>query len=44
MQKCKDLEMKKFYILATKKFVWSARVLKNQIDNKTYGKIFVKSD
>jgi len=38
MQKCKDFEMKKFYILATKKFVWSVRVLKNQIDNKTYEK------
>ena len=36
MQKCKDFEMKKFYILATKKFDWSTRVLKNQIDNKTY--------
>ena len=36
MKKCKDFEMKKFYILATKKFGWSTRVLKNQIDNKTY--------
>jgi len=36
LQKCKDFEMKKFYILATKKFNWSFRVLRNQIDNKTY--------
>jgi len=36
MQKCKDFEMKKFHILATKKFDWSSRVLKNQIDNKTF--------
>lgn len=36
MQKCKDFQMKKFYILATKKFNWSYRVLINQIDNKTF--------
>ena len=36
MKKCKDLQMREFYILATKKFGWSYRVLKNQIDNKTY--------
>ena len=37
-QKCKDNLERKFYILATKKFGWTYRVLSHQIDNQSYEK------
>ena len=37
-QKCKDNLERQFYILATKKFGWTYRVLKHQIENKSYEK------
>jgi predicted nuclease of restriction endonuclease-like (RecB) superfamily len=37
-QKCKDDLEREFYILATKKFGWTYRVLQHQIDNKSYEK------
>jgi predicted nuclease of restriction endonuclease-like (RecB) superfamily len=37
-QKCKDDLEREFYILVTKKFGWTYRVLQHQIDNKSYEK------
>jgi predicted nuclease of restriction endonuclease-like (RecB) superfamily len=37
-QKCKDNLEREFYILSTKKFGWTYRVLKHQIDNHSYEK------
>jgi predicted nuclease of restriction endonuclease-like (RecB) superfamily len=37
-QKCKDNLEREFYILATKKFGWTYRLLDHQIDNKSYEK------
>jgi predicted nuclease of restriction endonuclease-like (RecB) superfamily len=37
-QKAKDNLERQFYILATKKFGWTYRVLSHQIDNKSYEK------
>ena len=36
--KCKERDQRQFYIVATKKFGWTTRVLDHQIDNKTYEK------
>ena len=36
MTKCKDLQEKQFYILATKKFGWTKDVLINKVESKTY--------
>jgi predicted nuclease of restriction endonuclease-like (RecB) superfamily len=38
MGRCKDNQERRFYIMATKKFVWSKNVLIHQIENKTYEK------
>jgi predicted nuclease of restriction endonuclease-like (RecB) superfamily len=38
LNKCKDNQERRFYILATKKFGWSKNVLIHQIENKTYEK------
>jgi len=37
-QKCKDNLEREFYILSTKKFGWTYRVLEHQIENKSYEK------
>lgn len=37
-QKCKDNLERQFYILSTKKFGWTYRVLEHQIDNNSYEK------
>ncbi len=37
-QKCKDNQERQFYILSTKKFGWTYRVLEHQIENKSYEK------
>jgi len=37
-QKCKDNLEREFYILSTKKFGWTYRVLDHQIENKSYEK------
>ena len=39
-QKCKDNLEREFYILSTKKFGWTYRVLKHQIDNHSYKNIY----
>lgn len=36
LNKCKDSQERKFYILSTKKFGWTKNVLIHQIENKTY--------
>ena len=36
MSKCKDLQERQFYILATKKFGWTKDVLIHQVELKTY--------
>jgi predicted nuclease of restriction endonuclease-like (RecB) superfamily len=38
LNKCKDNQERRFYILAVKKFGWSKNVLIYQIENKTYEK------
>jgi predicted nuclease of restriction endonuclease-like (RecB) superfamily len=38
LNKCKDNQERRFYILATKKFGWSKNILIHQIENKTYEK------
>jgi predicted nuclease of restriction endonuclease-like (RecB) superfamily len=38
LSKCKDNQQRRFYILATKKFGWTSRVLSHQIDNATFEK------
>lgn len=38
MSKCKDLQERHFYILATKKFGWTKDVLIHQIENKSFEK------
>jgi predicted nuclease of restriction endonuclease-like (RecB) superfamily len=38
LNKCKDNQERRFYILAAKKFGWSKNVLVHQIENKTYEK------
>jgi len=37
-QKCKDNLERQFYIISTKKFGWTYRVLEHQIDNNSYEK------
>lgn len=37
-QKCKDNLERQFYIIATKKFGWTYRVLEHQIENQSYEK------
>jgi predicted nuclease of restriction endonuclease-like (RecB) superfamily len=36
MSKCKDMQERQFYILATKKFGWTKDVLINQVEQKSY--------
>lgn len=38
MAKCKDTQLRQFYILATKKFGWTKDVLLNKIELQTYEK------
>jgi predicted nuclease of restriction endonuclease-like (RecB) superfamily len=38
LSKCKDNQQRRFYILATKKFGWTSRVLIHQIENQTFEK------
>jgi predicted nuclease of restriction endonuclease-like (RecB) superfamily len=38
LSKCKDNQERQFYILASKKYGWTARVLNHQIENKSYEK------
>ncbi len=38
MSKCKDVQEKRFYILATKKFGWTKNVLIHQIENRSFEK------
>ena len=38
LSKCKENQQRRFYILATKKFGWTSRVLSHQIDNQTFEK------
>lgn len=38
LEKCSDLLEREFYLLHTKKFGWTYRVLQHQIENKTYEK------
>lgn len=38
LEKCQDNLEREFYILHTKKFGWTYRVLRHQIENKTYEK------
>ena len=38
MNKCKDVQERRFYIMSTKKFGWTKNVLIHQIENKTYEK------
>ncbi len=38
LSKCKDDQQRRFYILATKKFGWTSRVLSHQIENQTFEK------
>lgn len=38
LSKCKDNRERQFYILATKKFGWTARVLANQIESHSFEK------
>ena len=41
MQKCKDLQMREFYILATKKFGWTKNVLIHQIESQAYERFLI---
>jgi predicted nuclease of restriction endonuclease-like (RecB) superfamily len=38
LSKCKDNQQRRFYILATKKFGWTSRVLSHQIENQSFEK------
>ena len=38
LKKCQSSEQRRFYLISSKKFGWSKRVLEHQIDNKTYQK------
>jgi len=38
MSKCKDIHERQFYIIATKKFGWTKKVLIHQIENKSFEK------
>ncbi len=38
MEKCKDNEEREFYMITSKKYGWTYRVLINQIENQTYQK------
>lgn len=38
LSKCKDDRERQFYILATKKFGWTSRVLNHQIENRSFEK------
>lgn len=38
MEKCKENLERKFYLIMTKKYGWTYRVLSNQIENQTYEK------
>ncbi|MDR0911970.1 MAG: PDDEXK nuclease domain-containing protein [Methanobrevibacter sp.] len=41
MEKCKDSQMREFYILATKKFGWSKNVLIHQIETNAYERFLI---
>ncbi|KZX10134.1 hypothetical protein MBCUR_18690 [Methanobrevibacter curvatus] len=41
MQKCKDSQMREFYILATKKFGWTKSVLIHQIESQAYERFLI---
>ncbi|MCL2115463.1 MAG: DUF1016 N-terminal domain-containing protein [Methanobrevibacter sp.] len=41
MQKCKDSQMREFYILATKKFGWTKNVLIHQIESQAYERFLI---
>jgi predicted nuclease of restriction endonuclease-like (RecB) superfamily len=41
LNKCKDNQERRFYILAIKKFGWCKNILIHQIENKTYEKYFL---
>ena len=36
--KCKERDKRQFYLVATKKYGWTTRVLEHQVENKTYDK------
>ncbi|NOR49168.1 MAG: DUF1016 family protein [Methanosarcinaceae archaeon] len=38
MSKCKDIQERQFYIIATKKFGWTKKVLIHQIENESFEK------
>ena len=38
LKKCKDVQERQFYIIATKKFGWTKNILIHQVENKTYEK------
>ena len=38
MSKCKDIQERQFYIIATKKIGWTKKVLIHQIENKSFEK------
>lgn len=38
LKKCKDLQERQFYTIATQKFGWTKNVLIHQVENKTYEK------
>lgn len=38
LKKCQNRQQRSFYLIATKKYGWSKRVLEHQIENKTYEK------
>ena len=42
LKKCRIREERQFYLVSTKKFGWSKRVLEHQIDNKTFEKYILK--
>ena len=41
MEKCKDDQEREFYMLISKKYGWTYRVLINQIENQTYEKFLL---
>jgi len=41
MKRCKDNNVRMFYIRGSRKFGWTTRVLEHQIENKTYEKFLL---
>ncbi|MDR0911756.1 MAG: PDDEXK nuclease domain-containing protein [Methanobrevibacter sp.] len=41
MEKCKDPQMREYYILATKKFGWTKNVLLHQIETQSYERFLI---